>query len=460
VPRLPLHFASVVGFVLAVLLLAQELRQRRAPAVTLAWLFAMALFPYAGVPLYFAFGGRKRSRRAASKAPIYAPRDEPGSRGAEDMVTPLERLLDGMGVRETTSDNTVKLLPTGEAAYAALLALIDGAERRIHIATFILGGDETGAKIIEHLTRRAREGVEVRLLIDGLFAWRPSRHVLDELRRAGGHVAVFGRLVHVPFRSRSDLRNHRKIAVMDGRRALIGGMNLAAEYMGPTPLAGRWRDVALGIDGSAAADLDALFCDDWAFASHEKPAPIPRPESGPGSSSVRVVASGPDVQTDTLYDALLFELFTAKKRILIATPYFVPDDAMVRALILACRRGIHVEVIVPIPSNHLMADLAGAPSLRVLETMGAKIRAYTAGMLHAKVVIIDGAFAAVGSANFDMRSLFLNYEVMALLYGATEISTLAAWFHELAALSPSRLPRVGRLRGAAEDVAHLLGPLT
>jgi cardiolipin synthase len=319
---------------------------------------------------------------------------------------------------------------------------------------------------VEHLTRRARDGLEVRLLVDGLFMFRTSRRAMDELRRAGGRVAVFMPLVHVPFRGRSNLRNHRKIAVADGGRAIIGGMNIALEYMGPHPLEGRWRDVALSIKGGAAADLDALFRDDWAFASRERleaKAPddsdvAPADENG-SSASVRIVASGPDVETDTLYDAILFELFTAKERIFIATPYFVPDEAMVRALILACRRGIQVEVVLPIPSNHLMADLAGAPSLRMLQQVGARIRPYTAGMLHAKVIVVDRSLAAVGSANFDMRSLFLNYEVMALLYGKREVNLMADWFRLLAATCDDGLPSVGRLRIAAEDVAHLFSPL-
>jgi cardiolipin synthase len=453
-----LHFATIVGFVLAVLLLAQELRKRRAPAVTFAWLFAIALFPYVGVPLYFIFGGRKLLRRAASKTPVYAPHRLKAS-PKNDAIGPLERLLDGMGVRPATTDNEVDLLPTGESAYQALLELIEGAKSRVHVATFILAGDETGNTVVEHLTRRARDGLEVRLLVDGLFMFRTSRRAMDELRHAGGRVAVFMPLVHVPFRGRSNLRNHRKIAVADGAKAIIGGMNIALEYMGPRPLEGRWRDVALSIQGSAAADLDALFRDDWAFASRERLEPLAAGVARGEGASMRIVASGPDVETDTLYDAILFELFTAKERILIATPYFVPDEAMVRALVLACRRGIQVEVVLPMPSNHLMADLAGAPSLRMLEGVGAKIRPYTSGMLHAKVIVIDRSLAAVGSANFDMRSLFLNYEVMALLYGKREVNLMADWFRLLAATCDDGLPTVGRLRAAAEDVAHLFSPL-
>jgi cardiolipin synthase len=428
----------------------------------MAWFLAMALVPYVGVPLYVLFGGRKQRRRAASKAPVYG-------RGPEAPVaaTAMERLLDGMGVPPASDNAQFELLPTGERAYAALIDLIDHAKSRIHVATFILGGDAVGDSVLEHLTAQAGRGVEVRLLIDGLFAMRPHRRELSRLRQAGGKVAEFMPLLHLPFRGRSNLRNHRKITVVDSSVAMIGGMNLAEEYMGPTPLERRWKDVALRLEGGAASDLDALFREDWAFASGESvvdataPGAIVRstdPGRG-GPNPVRVVASGPDVATDTLYDAILFGLFSAQARVWIATPYFVPDDALVRALSLACRRGIDVRIVVPTPSNHPVTDLAGAPYLRDLQREGAKVRPYTRGMLHAKVIVIDDAVAMIGSANFDMRSLFLNYEVMALLYGPEQIREVSRWFEQTLALCGTKLPEVGRARAAAEDVARMLGPL-
>ena len=449
-------------------MLARELRLRRAPSATFAWLLAMVLVPYVGVPLYLVLGGRKRRKRAASKKPVY-----PSGPAALAAATPMERLLDGMGVPPASHNRSITLLSTGEAAYAALIDLIDHAERKIHIATFILGGDEVGDTVLSHLAERARKGVEVRLLVDGLFAFRPHRHPMSELRRAGGRIAEFMPLVHVPFRGRSNLRNHRKIAVADEARAIIGGMNLAEEYMGPRPLPTRWKDVALRIEGTVAADLDALFRQDWAFAAGETPPETKMLAAGESADPpanvasivpaetvpVRVVASGPDVATDTLYDAILFGLFSATSRIWIATPYFVPDEALVRALSLACRRGVDVRIIVPTPSNHPVTDLAGAPYLRDLQADGAKVRPYVAGMLHAKVIVIDDSVAMVGSANFDMRSLFLNYEVMALLYGKAEIDQMAAWFEEALVTCAPALMDAGRLRAMGEDVARLLGPL-
>jgi cardiolipin synthase len=464
-PRLPLHLASVVGFLLALLMLGRELRLRRAPSFTFAWLLAMVLVPYAGVPLYILLGGRKRRMRAASKKRVY-----PTASPVGPATSPMDRLLDGMGVPPASQNQRLTLLASGEEAFAALLDLIDRAERRIHIATFILGGDEVGDAVLAHLTERARHGVEVRLLIDGLFAYRPHHRGLAELRRAGGRTAEFMPLLHMPLRGRGNLRNHRKLAVADDTRAIIGGMNLAEEYMGPRPLATRWKDVGLLIEGGAPADLDALFHEDWSFASGEtlpllpegegrQDAKTPRSERDLAGIPVRVVASGPDVATDTLYDAILFGLFSATSRIWIATPYFVPDESLVRALSLACRRGIDVRIVVPTPSNHPVTDLAGAPYLRDLEKDGAKVRPYVNGMLHAKVIVIDETVAMVGSANFDMRSLFLNYEVMALLYDKAQIDQMAAWFEAVLPTCAPSLKKAGRVRTMLEDVARLLGPL-
>jgi cardiolipin synthase len=445
-------------------MLARELRLRRAPSATFAWLLAMVLVPYLGVPLYVLLGGRKLRRRAATKKPVY-----PAAPAALAAATPMDRLLDGMGVPPASHNRRVTLLYSGESAYEAVLDLIDHAERSIHVATFILGGDEVGDAVLSHLAERARKGVSVRLLVDGLFAFRTHRRALAELRSAGGRVAEFMPLIHVPFRGRSNLRNHRKIAVADEERAIIGGMNLALEYMGPRPLPTRWKDVALRVEGKVAADLDALFRQDFAFAAGEalpetsavraaepSAAALVDPEE---SIPVRVVASGPDVATDTLYDAILFGLFSAASRIWIATPYFVPDEALVRALSLACRRGVDVRIVVPTPSNHPVTDLAGAPYLRDLQADGASVRPYAAGMLHAKVIVIDDSVAMVGSANFDMRSLFLNYEVMALLYGKVQIDQMAAWFDAVLLTCEPAMKDAGKLRAMGEDVARLLGPL-
>ena len=319
--------------------------------------------------------------------------------------------------------------------------------------------------MIEHLIAKAKAGVEVRVLIDALFAFQSSRPMLAALERAGGKVARFMPLLHVPFRGHANLRLHRKMVLVDDRVAVVGGMNLAREYMGPTPLPGRWVDVSMRIEGPAVGDLAAVFRSDWAFASGEKLGALPVVEGGPApvaagadTEALQVVPSGPDAASDRIYDALLTGIFRAEKRLYIATPYFVPDDALDRALTLAARRGVDVRVLVPERSNHRLADLAGASHLRLLAEAGARVQLYLPGMLHAKVVILDDDLALVGSANVDMRSLFLDYEVALACTAPARVAELARWFEDRARDTGTLVP-AGRAREVLESVARLVGPL-
>jgi len=206
---------------------------------------------------------------------------------------------------------------------------------------------------------------------------------LAPLIAAGAKVAFFMPMLHLPFRGRTNLRNHRKIVVVDGRHALTGGMNLAEDYMGPTPDPKRWRDFSLVISGPAVTDLVDLFHSDWKFATGEDI----RKEDGlpfhiePKGSIAQVVASGPDVSGDPLYESLVSVAFAAQWRIWVVTPYFVPDETLVRALELAARRGVDVRVVVPARSNHLMADLARVSYLRQVQKAGGEVLMYEPGMV-------------------------------------------------------------------------------
>jgi cardiolipin synthase len=266
-------------------------------------------------------------------------------------------------------------------------------------------------------------------------------------------------LLHVPFRGQANLRNHRKIALFDGKTAIVGGMNLADEYMGPSAREDRWRDLALILTGEAAHVLDAVFRADWEFASGVAlPPASPTTLRGDGAAPIRVVPSGPDALSDPLYDALLTGIFRAERRFWIATPYFVPDDTLVKALVLAVRRGVDVRVIVPAVSNHLLADLGGAPPLRELRAAGATVRRLDR-MLHAKAMLVDDVQAVIGSANFDMRSLFLDYEVALFLSGRREIGELGAWFDEIMQCPAVDGPDSGWIRSRVEGVVRLVAPL-
>jgi cardiolipin synthase A/B len=443
------HLATVAATVLVVPFLARILHERRPQGSTIAWLLVVIAIPYVGIPLYLVLGPRKRS---TAKGQLYPAAEEQ----ARSFEPPIARLVSADGIRGPTGGNDVRLLGTGELAFQEILGLIDGARRSIHITTFIVGDDETGNTILERLGARAAAGVEVRLLVDGLFAIRANRRRLADLRRAGGRVTTFAPLLHLPFRGSDNLRNHRKIAVFDGTDAIIGGMNLAEEYMGATPLATRWCDLCARVRGPAVRCIDEIFRADWAFATKEALDGHAAGEDA-GPTRIQVVPSGPDSAGDALYDAILTACYSAQRRVWIATPYFVPDEALTRALSGAARRGLDVLVIVPDKSNHPLADLAGGAALRQVARAGGRVATYPR-MLHAKAVVIDDEIGILGSANFDMRSLFLDYEVALFVYSSGAVADLAAWFSARAAECGELRPPT-RLRLLGEDVGRLIAPL-
>jgi len=414
---------------------ASVLRTRRPTGSAFAWILVILFVPYLGIPLYLFLGGRKFQLQAKSK-PHLLPSGENGH-------------LD--------SAERVEWLDDGVRAYETFLNEIRHAKRSIRIVTFIIGSDTTGRSLLEALTRRAQEGVEVLLLLDDLFCFKAPHHALARLRKAGGKIERFMPLLHFPFRGQANLRNHRKIAIFDGERAIVGGMNLAQEYMGPAPRADRWRDLSILINGPCVTVLDSIFRADWKFASGVALAALD-PIQAPGQVPIRTVPSGPDSDSDPIYDEMLSMIFRAQRRFWVATPYFVPDDPLVRALAVAARRGVDVRIVLPVRSNHLLADLASAPYLRELADAGVKVRRVPR-MLHAKVVLEDNAVAAVGSANFDMRSLFLDYEISLFFTGAAEIDRMTAWFEETLKDSADGPPISGILRSRLETVACLLAPL-
>lgn len=450
-----------LGFLLALVFLANLLRQKRSPSSTIAWLLVILFLPYIGVPLYVILGGRKMNPMAGRKSRIYEP---PAPKPGEAAGGSTERLLASYGVPPARAGNRIEMVTSGSDAYRRILGMIDSARSTIHITTYILGWDEGSRGLLERLTARAREGISVRLLIDDLGSWRLPRRKLLPLTQAGAQVAFFMPVFHVPMRGRANLRNHRKLIVVDGQTCLTGGMNVALPYIGPPGTNRLWRDLAVVVEGPAVADLEAIFASDWRFATHSDPASETTPDGADqpeaaGSATAQVVASGPDVPGDPLYESLLALIFGARERIWIVTPYFVPDEMLLRALTLAARRGVDVRLIVPYRSNHISADLARASYLRDLHNAGGRVLLYTAEMLHAKVVIFDDQLAIIGSANMDMRSLFLNYEVSLFVPSPDEVAQVAAWAKGLMAHTRRELPKPSWPLEIAENVVRLLSPL-
>ncbi len=368
---------------------------------------------------------------------------------------------------------------SGETAFEALMRLCDSAQECIHIATFILGRDETGRAVVDMLARKAREGVQVRLLLDGLGCLFSSGRFVKPLRDAGGQVGRFMPVVPMQRKWSANLRNHRKIVVVDHVAAMVGGMNLAAEFMGKTPHRDRFIDSAVFLCGPAAADVEEVFFDDWDYAVDElletqtypsllQPnnryvqAIAVHPSEAPPAvdTLLQVIPSGPDVPGDTFHDALLTAIMDARERIWLVTPYFVPDESLVKTLALKARGGCDVRILAPLRSNHPTADFARGPALREITAAGGVIYAYPSGMVHAKAMLFDQQMAITGSPNLDMRSIYLNFEIALFHYSQDDIDRMANWMRALQQSSHIIKPEmVSSSRAWAENFLRLISPL-
>jgi len=428
------HAIGVVTFALTIVFSAKVLRRRRPAGTSAAWLLGIVLVPYVAIPFFLALGDRKL--RTASQKP-----------GLRLAAAPTQ----------AAPPVDVVWLDRPELALERLLDEIRGASRAIHISTFLLGHDEVGRRIVAALTGRARDGLEVCLLLDGLFASGTSRRALGELRAAGGRVVVFLPLLHLPWRGRTNVRNHRKLAVFDDVRVIVGGLNLSDDYLGQTPRADRWRDLSILVTGEPAVALSRLFRADWAFARGGPLAAIEAPAFEP--INIEVIPTGPDCSEDTWHDTVLQLVFDARRRISIATPYFAPDESLLQALAIAARRGVEVTIVVPARSNHWLADRVAGQMLRDLAAAGVHVARYRPAMMHAKCLLVDDAIAAVGSANFNARSLFLDFEVTVVLHGEAHNRRMAQWFTETLHGCDLGPPIARGLTRPIEALARLLAPI-
>jgi len=453
------HLFVVCGFLLGVLLIARILLQKRSPSGTLAWLLVIVLLPYLGVPLYLMFGGRKQLRRAGKKGRLgLAASAIPPTQ--EACVT--ERILQTYNIPGALGGHRLTLCQTGQRTFEELVRLIDGAHTSIHISTFIFRPDAVGRLIVSKLAEKARAGVHVRLLMDGVGSLHTRPRHLRKLTDAGGKIGWFMPVLHRPFRGRTNLRNHRKIVIVDHQTVLAGGTNIGAEYIGPTPLSGRWRDLAFVLEGPTVRYWEDVFGQDWEFASGEIPAQsseeAPQPPPA-GQAVVQFVPSGPDMDGDALYDAILSMIYASRQRLWIVTPYFVPDEPLCQALMLAARRGVDVRVLLPRRSNHWLADFVRGNWLRQIQQAGGLILFYTEGMVHAKALLMDDETAVLGSANMDIRSLLFNYESAMFVYSRPEIKQTADYIEQLAAQCQFGIGNASLTQSLAENVVRLAAPL-
>lgn len=415
----------------AAVLSGDLLLRHKEPLATLAWLQGILFLPFFGSALYLAFGAgsiqrkRYRRRRKLARSTESSPGAPPVD-AVDPSAFPEGPWRDALAVaksaapRPPTGGNAIRIFDNVSEMYDALAEAVRRARRHVHFEFYLFQPDHTGRRFLSLLEEKAREGVEVRLLLDAVGSRSLQERHLLPLLRAGGAVGWFLPLRAFPKVLSVHLRNHRKIAVIDGAVAFTGGANIGDEYRGRRARRAHWRDTHLRVEGPAVLQLQEVFAEDWWFATDrrlQKDHYFPEPRRA-GKDVVHVVPSGPDDPAEAIHANLFHAIATARERVWIETPYFVPDAPIAAALESAARRGVDVRLLVPERSDHPLVDRAGESFLPRLLGAGVKAFRYEAGILHSKLVAIDGRWGILGSANMDIRSFRINFEVNLIAFSA------------------------------------------
>lgn len=436
-PSASQHFLFGALAVLVYVITNRARRQPRAPTTAIAWVMALALLPYLALPLFLMFGRRKLR-------PIGRPRLR-GAGAPPAFKHWAADLIDNFDLAPPSPCAT-RFHADGRAAREALWEVIDTARHRLDICTFIIGRDAFGDEVVRRLVARAHAGIQVRVLLDGFGALQLPRRHFDLLRGAGGDVAVFRPLLSLRNSGPRNLRNHRKAVIADDHRLWSGGRNLAAEYFDGLDDALPWTDLSFDIEGPVASAAAWQFERDWSAVRQTPPRTVVPAKPVTGGPPTQYLPSGPDQAEDTAHALLIDACYRAERRILAATPYFIPDDGLRDALRRAARRGVAVDIVLPEVSNHPLTDFARSRAMRDLAEAGVVFHLLPA-MSHAKAVVVDDDLALGGSINLDLRSLLLNHEAGVVFYGAAEIAWMAQWLEGQRALGrvyEAQPPGIGR----------------
>jgi cardiolipin synthase len=393
----------------------------RTPQGSIAWAVALVGFPYLALPFYLVFGrsgfqgyveamrsarieGRTKLEELLEASAAHAAELEPGRRVD---LTVLEKLAPLPWLR----GNHVRLLIDGEQAFDAMLQAVRSAQHYVLVQFFIIHADEIGMRLKTLLLEKLRQGVRVHLLYDEVGCHALPLSWTKDLEAAGAQVTGFRATRGWKNRFQLNFRNHRKIILVDGREAFIGGMNVGDEYLGRGPF-GHWRDTQIGIRGPAVQSVQLSFIMNWYWAVRTLPQLEWRPVPEPGGEvGALVLPTGPADAINGCEMMFLEAIHAARRRLWITSPYFVPSPAVFEALRGAALRGVDVRVLLPNRPDHILVFLAAFPCVTYARSAGVRVYRYAKGFMHQKVVLIDDDLAAVGTANLDERSLRLNFEM-------------------------------------------------
>lgn len=404
--------------------------ERKDPTTTWAWLLILLVLPGVGFIVYLMFGQNLSRQKIFKEKIVYDEKKRKSLINQEkilllehnggDKFSDLQRMNFNNSGAKYTINNTVNVYTNGEDKFNQLLEDIKNAKNYIHVEYYIFRKDLLGKKIIDELTKKAKEGLEVRLLVDAMGSRTLTKKTLKYYIEAGGKFSLFfpGILPHV--NTRINYRNHRKIVVIDGIYGYVGGFNVGKEYINRDPEFGFWRDTHIRINGDAVNDLNERFLLDWCYASGEKITDydkyVHEDKNDSGDVCMQIVTSGPDHKEEYIKNAYLKIINNAKKNVYLETPYFVPDEPVLEALRISALSGVDVRIIIPGKADHFFMKWAASSYIGELLEAGVRIYSYNNGFIHAKTIVSDSGVMSIGTANMDIRSFKLNFEVNAFIY--------------------------------------------
>lgn len=460
-----LLYASHAGLV--VLALLHMLYQRRSPQNLMAWLFALILLPLIGVVLYWVFGSRKllyKRNKSNIEWALTAQQQCQVTAPDQTLANQQAQLLAYHHLPGVAVCGEIKLLHADDV-WLAFANCIEQAQTSIYIETYIYEWDQTGQWLAQRLIDKAQAGLVVKVLLDAVGSFDLYRHQkkLDRMRQAGVEVAFFQPFFKTFFRQQVNLRNHRKIYVFDHRTVLTGGMNVSNDYFGAQPQtaqAPRWVDLMFQMQGAVASVYTQVFQADWQYTTgHGLVLASASACQARTQTCIQVVPSGPDMLGDGLFESLLQAIYQARTDITLVTPYFIPDNSVMTALLVALKRGVKVTLISPHRSDHLIFDLGRSSYMRELAEAGGQVFLYPSGMLHAKLLLFDQKAILFGTANLDYRSLFINYEMAAWCYDNSLIARIQPLIETLQDKSQLLPAQTTQGRRLFENLTRIFAPL-
>jgi len=473
------HLAAELGllagaiYVAALVMAIDALMTNRTAQGAIAWAVSLITIPMVALPLYLIFGrsrfnGYVAARRSndrdlksiMDRLAVFGPTFQASMASGRESWRALEMLA----LMPFTHSNRAKLLINGQETFEAIFKGIDSARSYVLVQFYILEDDTAGRKLQSRLIRKAQSGVRVYLLYDEIGSFALPRAYIEKLRSAGVQVSPFHSTKGKANRFQLNFRNHRKIVVVDGRTAFVGGLNVGDEYLEGTPKLGPWRDTHLELEGPCVQGVQLVFVEDWHWAVHEVPdlhwEPKPARDK---NQNILVLPTGPADELESCGLFFLEAINGARERLWIASPYFVPDDPIVSALQLAALRGVDVRLALPEKADHLLVYLSSFSYIEEAEKAGVKIYRYQPGFLHHKVMLVDDELAAVGTANMDNRSFRLSFEITIVVNDPGFAGEVEAMFRDDLAhcrqIDPGGLTERPFWFRVAVRIARLLAPV-